>query len=83
MKRITLALTDLILLNVARYVARSESVTDHSGELARAPSGVAHRHCWSRYIGRRLCGSGTIQSGESNIASAGAWCNGNSKCVNL
>ena len=76
MKRIILTVTDLILLNIARYISWGKSVTDHSGEFARAPSGVAHCHCWSRYIGRGLCGSGAVQSGVSSIASAGTWCNG-------
>ena len=83
MKRTTLASTDLILLNIARYVARGESVTDHRGEFARTSSGVAHCNCWSRYIGSGLCGSGAVQSGVSSIASAVTWCNGNSKCVHL
>ena len=81
MKQITLAFTDLILLYVARYVARSKSVANHRGEFTRAPSGVAHRHVWSRYVERGFCGSGTVQPRESSIASARACYYRNRDCI--
>ena len=72
--------TDLILLHVARYVARGESVTDDSGEFTRAPSGVAHRY-HSGYVECGFCGPGAVRSCESSIASARACYYRNRNCI--